>query len=418
MKKYIYILLSVILLFTACDTPNPASPDTRRFIKDEVQYQIIDQSDQGFESEVFTEIIIRNKEELIKSIAKHENAYSQTLVDKLMNVELDSNTLVIIAGSTTSEKTNILLDSIYIDNTGQIQLDYRISRVIGVNARVTSPTLAILIKNRKEVKIKFKKQFDDEGENPRIDGFETIAVDGYVSTIDKWKLVFNTADELKQWARDNKLLDTTFIDGVDFTKDMVISVGNPRFFTGDRSYKITDVQQQGSRIVVSSVFEMIKMETYSFKKSNHFIKIKKTGLPIQFNTTEIVNNVYPESKFYFEYYRWMSLAVNENTGSIIKKVSNLADLFSTIEPSDVLNPGNANFDFEFFDLLIIKAPTTPYKEFKFDLESLLRDDWGIRGKAGVIPDMNTYGTKYDNYMFIKVLKTNLPISKNFEIIVN
>lgn len=418
MKKYIYILLSVILLFTACDTPDPTGPDTRRFIKDEVQYQIIDQSEEGFQSEVFTEIIIRNREELNNSISKHANAYSQSLIDKLNNVELDSNTLVIIAGSTTSEKTTILLDSIYLDNTGQIQLDYRISRVIGINARVTSPTMAILIKNRKEVKIKFKKQFDDEGENPRIDGFETVAVDSYVLSKDKWKLVFNTADELKKWARENKLLDTAFIDGVDFTKDMVISVGNPRFFTGDRSYKITNVQQQGSRIVVSSVFEMIKMETYSFNKSNHFIKIKKTGLPIYFNTTEIVNNVYPESKFYNEYYRWMHLEVSKETGPIIKKVSNLADLFSIIKPSEILNPANADFDFEFFDLLVIKAPTTPYKEFKFDLEYLQRDDWGIRGKAGVIPDMNTYGTKYDNYMFIKILKTNLPISKNFEIIVN
>lgn len=417
MKKYICFLLSAILLFTSCSEPNPTSPDTKRDINDIVKYQIIDQTEFGFESEVFTEMVIRDEQELNRIISKYSNANSLELVDNLLKVELDKDILVVISGSTYSEKATISLDSIYIDNSGQIQIDYQVHRTIGINSRVNSPALAILIKDRKTAKINFYRQFGDEGTNPKLDGFETITVDEPIFTFVKWKLVFNTADELKQWAAENKLKKTDFIDNVDFTKEMVISVGNSRFFSGDRSYKITDVQQRGSRIVVSSTFEMIKLGPFNYVKSNHFVKIKKTGLPIYFNPTEIVNNVKPWGSFYNEYYKILSLEVTEKTEKSITKVSSYPELFSVFKPTDDFGPHNVDFDFEFFDMLIIKAPTTTYKSLKYELNYLFKDALGIKGKVSIELDNNGNPNNYDNYIFLKILKTKIPISTSFEVII-
>ncbi len=417
MKKYTYILLSVILLFTACKEPNPTEPDTTRDINDKVEYQIIDQTELGFESEVFTELVIRDEQKLKESITKNSTNFNLDLVDKLLKVELEKDVLVIISGKAVAEIATIRLDTIYLDNSGQIQIDYSIYRKIGINSRVSSPTLAILIKNRKEAVIRFNRRYENDGEVPTLDDFKTIGEDIPSETERKWKSVFNDATEFKKWATEYKINETGFVNEVDFDKEMVLSVGANRFQSGIHNYRITDVKQQGGRIIVNSVFEMQKAETYPSKKSNHFVKIKKTGLPIYFNPTLIVNNVFPGSKFYHENYRMMSIETSEKTAAKVTKVSSLSELFSVYIPSDEMSPSNVEVDWEFFDLLIIKAPTTTYKGLKYELDYLKRDDWGIKGKIVVIPSTSNDATNYDNYIFIKVLKTNIPISKNFEVIV-
>lgn len=417
MKKFTYILLSVILLFTACKEPNPTEPDTNREINDKVEYQIIDQTELGFESEVITELVIRDEQKLKESISKNSNSSNLDLVDKLLKVELDKDVLVIISGKAVAELATISLDTIYLDNLGQIQIDYSIYRKIGINSKESSPTLAILIKNRKEAVIRFNRRYDNDGEVVTLDGFETIGEDIPSENERIWKAVYNDADEFKKWANDYKLKETGFANDVDFDSEIVLSVGNNRFQSGVHNYRITNVQQQGGRIIVSSKFTMQKTETYPSKKSNHFVKIKKTGLPIYFKPPVIENNVVLWGRLYFENFRLLSLEVDNKTESSVTKVSSLAELFSVFKSTDAMNPGNAEVDFEFYDLLIIKAPTTTYKAIKFEVDYLKKDELGIKGKVIVIPGANNDASNYDNYVFIKVLKTNLPISKYFEVTV-
>lgn len=415
MKKYTYIFLSALLLFYGCGEPNPTEPITKSSVIEDVEYQIIDQTELGFESEVYSEIVIRNEQELKNTIDKYSNAENQVLVDKLLSLDLENNILVIISGNTVSESTIISLDSVYIDNLGQIQVDYLIQRKVGIDARVSSPAIAFLIKKQKDITINFNRRFDDEGTNPDLEGFATISENESIYTFDKWKQVFNSGDELKQWATEHNLTETDFIDGVDFDTEMVISVGHSGFLTGDRSYRITDVQQQGGRIIVSSAFEMIKLGPFSFVKANHFIKIKKTGLPIYFNPTVIVDNVKTWGGFYNEKYKIVSVEVTKGTDAEIKKVSSMAELFSVFEPTDDMNPSNMNVDFEFFDLLIVKSPTLNNKALDYKITYLFRDAVGIKGQVEVDLSANGGSISYDNYAFIKILKTNIPISTNFEV---
>ncbi|PKL80871.1 MAG: hypothetical protein CVV25_02840 [Ignavibacteriae bacterium HGW-Ignavibacteriae-4] len=417
MKKYSYILLFVILLFTACKEPNPTEPDTKWNINEVLEYRIIDQTELGFESEVINEMIIRDDQELKRVITNNSNTYNLELIDNLLNLDLSKDILIIISGNTFSEKATIYLDSIYLDNLGQIQLNYSVYRKLGLNSRVSSPTLAILVKNRKQTKVKFNRRFEDDGDVQNLDGFKTIAEDITVEGKRKWKVVFNTADEFKQWANEYKLAETDFINGVDFTTEMVISVGNSNFNTGIHKYNITDIKQQGSRIIVNSNFLMIKTDANSGKHSNHFVKIKKTGLPIYFNPTIITNNVFPAGKFYYENYRTLNKVVSEKTSSKVLKVSNMAELFGVIVSSDDMNPSNLEVDFEFFDLLVIKSPTMQTTSLKSELDYLRRDDWGILGKAIFYPDITGDTKSYDAFTFIRILKTNIPISKNFEVTV-
>ncbi len=415
MKKYIYILLTSILLFTACKEPNPAEPDTKRDINDVLEYQIIDQTELGFQSEVFAELVIRDDKELKRIISNYSTTTNLDLVDKLLKIELEKDALVIISGNTYSEKALISLDSIYLDNSGIIQINYRVYRKIGVNSRAKSPALAILIKNRKDAIFKFNKRFENDGEVPDLDGFKTIAEDITIDSKRRWKAVFNSEDEFKQWESEYNANETDFIDDVDFEKEVVISVGNNRFQSGLYNYRITNVQQQGGRIIVNSVFTMIKLESNTDKQANHFIKIKKTGLPIYFNPTVIINNVFTGGKFYHENYRQISIEASIKTSATIAKVSDYAELFSVFSPIDELTPADIEVDFEFFDLLIIKAPTTNFKAKNFELEYLKRDEYGIKGNLFVFPDNSDLTKNYDNYIFIKMLKTNIPISKNFEV---
>lgn len=417
MKKFVYILFASLFLFTACKEPNPTEPDTKRDISEVLDYQIIYQTESGFQSEVLTEMVIRDNQELKRIISSYSTSTNLDLVDKLLKIELGDDALVIISSNIYSENASISLDSIYLDNSGVIQIDYKVYRKLGINSRVNAPTLAILLKNRNEAIIKFNKRFENDGEVPELDGFKTIGEDIIVDSKRKWKEVFTSADEFKQWASDYNAKDVDFINDVDFDKELVISVGNNRFQSGLFNYRITNIQQQGGRIIVNSVFTMVKVEYTLSKQSNHFVKIKRTGLPIYFNPLVIVNNVFTGGKFYHENYRQISIEAPEKSTFSITKVSNYAELFSEFNPIDDLEPANVEIDFEFFDLLIVKAPTTNYKALKFEIEYIKRDDFGIKGFLFVHPDNTDFTKNYDNYLFIKILKTNIPISKNFEVIV-
>jgi|GEM_PF-1508743 len=417
MRKNIYIFLTAILLFTSCKEPNIAEPDTERDIKDIVEYQVIDQTEFGFDSEVFAELVIRDEQELKNNITKYSSADNLDLVDKLLSVNLENNLLVVISGKTMSVKASISIDTIYLDNNGHIQIDYIVNRKIGINSRLSAPTLVILIKNRKNSIVNFSKRFEDDGFTPNIDGFVTIAENVTTDTRGNWKTVFNTEAEFELWANANSLDDMSFISKVDFDTELVISVGSNRFQSGIHNYRITDVNQQGGRIIVNSTFVMTNASFTPNKKSNHFVKIRKTGLPIYFTPTVVINNVFTGGKFYNEEYRMISIEASEKTDASIVKVSNLSELFSVFSPSIELSPSNVEVDWEFFDLLIVKAPTTNYKGLKYELDYLKRDDFGIIGKLIVLPDNSDLTKQYDNYIFLKILKTNIPISKNFEVLV-
>jgi hypothetical protein len=85
-------------------------------------------------------------------------------------------------------------------------------------------------------------------------------------------------------------------------------------------------------------------------------------------------------------------------------------------PSDEMTT-NTEIDFEFFDLLVIKAATENVRIANYEIRYIKRDNLGITGNIILYPNITGTSQKYDAYLVIKILKTNIPISNNFEVIV-
>lgn len=416
MKNYIYILISFSLLLAACNDPNATGPDTKRNINEIVEYEVLEVGEISQELESITENIIRSKVDLNSIITNINYAANPALFDRLNSINFDNNTLVVISGRSVAEQTRITLDTIYIDANGKVQIDYRVYRKVGISQKVVYPTLVVLIKNRKNPELNLRRKDLIEGEIPQFDGFQTIATEVQVDTRRKWKSVFRSAAEFSAWATEFGAKETEFINKVDFEKEIVISVGTRHFSSGEYSYRIRDIKQQGNRLIVNSVFSVINHEVDLDKPNNHFVKIKKTSLPISFTPSFINNIVNPTKSFYFERFKIVNYEAEIETKKAINKVSNLAELFSVIQPSDELKT-NAEIDFEFFDVLVVKAPTQKVRTLKHEIGYIKRDNTGIAGKVTLFPEFTGTSQKYDTYVLIKILKTNIPISDNFEVIV-
>lgn len=415
MRILLFILSALLLSTIGCKEPNPIEPNTKRNVNDIVEYQIVAETEFGFSSELIEEMIIRDESELKRVITNYSNSDNLDLVDKLLKVNFENDVLVIISGKSLSEKAIISVDTIYIDGSGTIQIDYEIYRKNGPNSRVNSPTLSILIKDRKEARFSFNRKFIIEWDPPTFDGFETIATDIPIDTRESWKSVFRTAEEFKIWANKYQLTDTDFINKVNFDKEMVISVGTGHFKSGLFKYNIREMHQQANRLIVNSSFTVINHEIVSYKPNNHFVKLNKTNLMVYFAPININNLFNINKNVYSESLLQMNVEVDKESKIQITKVSNLADLFSVINPTDGLSPSNISVDFDFFDVLIIKAPTTNKEAKTYELNYLKVDNSGINGRITIYSNITSNTSKKDSYVLLKILKTDVPISQNFEV---
>lgn len=416
MKNYIYILISFSLFFTACKDPNATGPDTISDINEIVEYEVFEVSGLGLELETITEKVIRNSSDLSSIINNKTYSANPQLFDRINGINFDNNTLVIISGQTIAEQTRITLDTIFVDANGTLQLDYRVYRKLGISQRAFYPALIVLIKNRKEPELNLRRKDITEGDIPQFDGFETIATDIQVDSRRKWKSVFRSENEFKVWAEEYGANETDFIAEVDFETEMVISVGTGYFTSGDYRYTIQRINQQGNRLIVNSAFSVIDHNADLNKPNNHFVKIKKTNMSISFAPSIVLQIVNPAEGFYFEHFKVLNLEAEKETEKSVNKVSSYSELFSEILPSEDLST-NVEFDFEFFDLLIIKAPTQKVRTLKHEIGFIKRDNTGMTGRVMLFPDITGTSQKYDTYVLIKILKTNIPISENFEVII-
>lgn len=417
MKIIIYILTAFLFLLFSCKDPNVNGPDTKISINEKVDYEILGEVTNGFTADNISESVIRNRNELSEFLSLNSGMTNLDIVDKMLKVDFDNNIIVVISANNLSEKSNITIDTLYLDGNGKIQLSYRIFQQNGVNAKMNNPTLVLLIKNRKEARINFTHKIQIEGENQKFDGFQTLATDVQIDSRKKWKLVFRNMNDVNEWADEFKAKDISFFNDVDFDKEMVISVGTGRLNIGGSTYRISDIKQQGSHLIVSSVFELSSSINNITKANNHFVKIRKTEMPIDFNPTVVVNNVQLGEEVYAEPYRFISFETNVNNKASVTKVSNLADLFAIIKPNSDFNPANAEIDFEYFDLLVVKSPTMQNKTSKFDLVSLNITNHGLKGLVIFYPNVSDGNNKSETYALIRIIKTNTPISDNFEVIV-
>lgn len=417
MKNYKYILLLLTLLFVACKDPNISGPDTKADRNEIVEYEVVKSGNNIVLSDSLNYSIIETRTELENQVKGVSSFEFSTFINSIANVNFDKSTFIVISEKDISVSAIITLDTIYIDTKGVVQVDYRLTRVFGDYSKVNKPSIVILLKNRKKSTFKFNRKVLTIGEAPKFDGYFSIAKDLEAKSEGKWKKVLRTRAELESWAKENKISNVDVFKQVNFDKEMIITVGTDALQKTKSNYEITDIQQRGNRLIVSSKFTMIENNVNFTKPANHFVKIRKTDLPITFNPTEISNDVSFGKSFYNQKFRILNVEVDAKTEGYTKKVTNLAELFLTIDPTKEFGPSNVEVDFEFFDLLIIKTPTLESKAIKYEYEFLKRDDFGIKTKLYIYPDHTNEMGNYDAYIFIKILKTNAQISKNFEVVI-
>jgi hypothetical protein len=415
MRNLSYILLAVLLFGVACKEPDVNSPETDRTLTEKISYEILGQDTAGFAVESITEAVIRSRGELSNFLSANAVQTSLPLMDKMLKVDYDKHFLVIISARNISEDSRISIDSIYLTGNGDIQIDYRIYQKNGLNAKVHNPTLAVLIKNHKEAVVKFKHKIEIDGQVPDFSGFQTIATDLSINSRRKWKAVFASPNDVAQWASEFGANNLWLLDSVDFTKEMIISVGVGYLGGVEGEYRITDIKQRGNRLIVSSTFHVEGKSDDKDEEHNHFVKIKRTNLPIEFSPTQIVNDN-PEGDMYYAPYGFVNVQSSTITSGTVSKASNLAELFATIEPKYFFNGGNAEADFEFFDLLIVKSPTSVKSLYNYAIKSLDNKHGSIEGKVIFYQNAAGSAPMTDTYLLIGILKTQLEISDKFEVI--
>lgn len=417
MKKKYYILTAFMFLLFNCKDPNVNGPDTKITIDEKVSYEILGQESKGFGADNISETIIRDRSELSAFLSSNNTATNLDVIDKMLKVDFDKDFIIIISARNISELSKITIDSMYLESNGKIHVNYRIYQVNGVNAKPNNPFLVLLIKNRKNAEIVFSHKLQIEGENQKFDGYQTLTTDIQIDSRRKWKAVFRNMNDVYAWANEFKAKDISFFNDIDFDKEMVISVGTGRLNIGGSAYRITDIKQQGSHLIVYSEFEINNSINNFTKANNHFVRIRKTDMQIDFSATVIVNNSPINESIYFEPYRFVTYESTKTSKASVTKVSNLAELFSIINPNADLNPANAEVDFEFFDLLVVKSPTMASKALKYELESLSRTNQGLKGKLVFYPDITGNSQKSETYALIRIIKTDIPVSEKFEVTV-
>lgn len=417
MKKKLNILLLLTLLFVACKDPSVVGPDTKADRNEVVEYEVLKSGNNIVQSDTLKYSIIETRTELEDQIKDVSIINFSSFINSIANIDLQKNTFIVISEKEISLDAFITLDTIYLDSKGIIQVDYSLTRVFGNYSNVNNPSIVILLKNRKNSTFKFNRKVIIIGEIPKFDGYISLAKDLEVKSEGKWKTVLRTRAELESWTKENKISNLDIFKQVNFDTEMIITVGTDAFQKTKSNYEITDIQQRGNRLIVSSKFTMIENSVNFTKPANHFVKIRKTDLPISFNPTEISNDVSFGKSFYNQKFRLINDLTIAKTEGYTKKVTNLAELFLTFEPTNELGPNNVEVDFEFFDLLIIKTPTLERKAIKYEYELLKIDNFGINTKLFVYQDIGNKTGNYDAYIFIKILKTNISISKNFEVII-
>lgn len=414
MKRLSYILFTLLLFTFACKEPDINDPDTGKELNERISYEVLGQTENGFQVNDISETVIRSRGELSSFVSLSNTSVNTSLLNKMSATDFEKELLVVISASNISESSRITIDSVYLDENADIRFNYRIYQKNGNAAKVNNPTLVVLIKNHKDAVIKFSHKIEIDGENPQFDGFRTIATDIKVSSHKKWKEVLANLSDAYKWSLQYGYSGNSLLDSVDFDKEMVITVGTGALSNMEGEYRISDIKQQGNRLYVYSTFNVGKVRMNRENAHNHFVKIKKTHLPIIFVPTKLVHNNTDEG-IYYEPYVIAQKVVTADTKASVIKATNLAEMFSVINQTPNFNVGNVDIDFEFFDLLIVKSPTTSSKIYNFEVKDLERSGGEIEGKVIFNQVMVGANQKMDSYALIRILKSNLSISSDFEV---
>lgn len=415
MKLLLQISL-ILLIFSGCKEPSVTGPGEKA-VNDSIEFEIIANSDQGIEADSSSEFVIESKDELNMFITNKSDGMNLSFIDKLLDIDLSEKTLLIITYRTIYSNSSINIDSLFISNSGSIGVDYTVVEEGNRENKVKYLSVALLINKKVKQALLFRKRIERRFENS-YDGYTTVAKDLVVDYRFKWKEVFNSELEFKTWATKVNLKDFSLLDSVDFNTQTLISVGTGYFTSGEYDYSITNIQPTLNTLEVSSEFSVINHLNDVFRPSNHFVVVNKTNKQIRFSRTKVVQSeALSTENLYFEDFRSIRTQANTNVADSlsITKVSNASELIKALPLSNEVNPATLLFDFEFFDVLVIKTSIIPTKELETEVVELKERDGLLTGKVNLRIQTNQ-GIGTGSFInLIKVIKTDTELDSNFEV---
>ena len=415
MKLLLKISL-ILLIFSGCKEPSVTGPGEKA-VNDSIEFEIIANSDQGIEADSSSEFVIESKDELNMFITNKSDGMNLSFIDKLLDIDLTEKTLLIIAYRTVYSNSSINIDSLFISNSGSIGVDYTVVEEGNRENKVKYLSVALLINKKIKQALLFRQRIERRFENS-YDGYTTVAKDLVVDYRFKWKEVFNSELEFKTWATKVNLKDFSLLDNIDFNTQTLISVGTGYFTSGEYDYSITNIQPTLTTLEISSEFSVINHLTDVFSPSNHFIVVNKTNKQIRFGRTKInQSDALIMQNLYYEDFRSIRTQANTNTTDSlsITKVSNASELMKALPLSNEVNPATLLFDFEFFDVLVIKTNIIPTKVLKTEVVELKERDGLLTGKVNLRIQTNQ-GIGTGSFInLIKVIKTDTELDSNFEV---
>lgn len=414
--KLILNISILLLLLSACKEPSVVGPGDK-VVDDKLEYEVIANSNLGIEPDITSEFIIRNNEELTTLISNKSDGYNLSFIDKLLDIDFSSKTLVIVTHRTEYSNTIINIDSLYINKSGGVELNYTVKEVGSRANKIDYVSVALLINKKITQRLQFNKQIRRVNDYV-FDGFRTIATDIAVNTKSKWKEVFHNRMQFLEWANQIGLQDTTFLESVDFSKQTLISVGTGYFTSGEYRYSISDIQQRLGALYVASEFTVGNHSVDVYQPANHFVVINKTNRPIRFKQTEVFqSDDLSFSTLYYENMRSLKV-VSKNTATdslTITKVNSPSEMIDLIPLSDELNLAKLAVDFEFFDLLVVKTESIAVESLVTEVADLTASNGKLSGRVNLKIKRSQNGIKYNIISLIKVIKTDTELGNNFEV---
>jgi hypothetical protein len=384
-------------------------------VDDELKYEIVANSNLGIEPDTTSEYIIRNDTELKSLIANKSDSYNLAFIDSLLDINLEEKTLIVITYKTSYSESRIVIDSLYINRSGGIELNYTVKEEGSLINRINYVSIALLINKKITQRLQFNKGVRRVSDN-NFDGFITVAENIGVSTKMKWKEVFQNRIQFFQWASKVGLQDTTFLESVDFSKQTLISVGTGYFTSGEFDFRMNDIQQQLGVLYVASEFTVGNHLADVYRPANHFVVINKTNRQIRFEQSKILQSeVMNVRTLYYENIRSLKIqAGNTVTDSLtITKINNPSELIDLLPLSNELNPAMLPVDFEFFDLLVIRTEALPVGSVVTEVSELRANNGKLNGQVNLKIKRTQNGIKYNIISLIKVIKTDTELDNNF-----
>jgi hypothetical protein len=406
----------ILLLLSGCKEPSITGPGDK-VVDDTIEYEIVASSDQGIEADSSSEFIIESKEELNKFITNKSDGLNLNFIDKLLTIDLEQKTLLVITYRTVYSNSSISIDSLYINNNGSIGLDYTVIEEGERENKVKYLSVALLLNKKIKQALLFRKRIERRYIN-NFDGYKTVARDLSIDYNKKWKEIFNNELEFRIWATKVNLQDLSILDSINFNTQTLITVGTGYFTSGEYDYSITDIESKLSYLEVRSEFSVINHMNDIYKPANHFVVVNKTNKQIRFARTEInQNDALSQEKLYYEDYRSIRVNANANMRDSlsITKANNASEIFSALSLSNEINPATLLIDFEFFDVLVVKTGPLPAKQLKAEVVELNQRNGLLTGKLNLrlFPGQGNEINRHIN--IIKVIKTDTELDSNFEV---